>query len=806
MKLTFTLQREGNRKFHIPFFIIIILLSSYIHAQQWVQTRGPGGGDVVDFIEQNGVILSATYGGIYRSTDNGDTWLHSGNGIDDGVFVSTFASTGNYIYGAGTYSGLFRSADNGLNWTEVIVPVSFITKLFASHDTLYVGCDGCGVYRSVGNAASFQQINTGFPAVAIVNSFVQLGSYLYSGLTGNGGSVGVYRTPVNAINWTQVNNGLIVFPSVVDLAVKNNDLWVTVESFNDVGLFRSSNLGATWIEETPAIPGADWPTQLLVAGNDIYCGTNGGVPFKSVDNGASWQIVGNGLKPLSVFCFLAGSAGIFVGYERGIARTTDNGASWQRKILGLTNTSVTSLFADGNTALYASTRTWTMGRSDGIFFTTDGGQNWTAIDSGLLPSPHISTVVKAGGNVIIGGLGLYIKTPADAAFRRPVGIPETVNVNVLMTSGQYVFAGTSGVGEIYRSTDYWLTWAQSNTGLGVQEDQVYSFCEKSGVIYAGAFNALYKSANFGVSWTAAVAGLNSGITITGISVLGNDLFACSRDNRRIYKSNNDGASWVSVNNGLPAIIHFNSIVAANGSLFAGSNLGVYKSDNAGNSWSLFNVGLLPRNNSLSMAIFNGNLFLGTDETSVWAQSLSVLPITLENFSAREENGYVNLYWKTAQEINGKYFDIQRSTDGRNFISLGNINAEGDANGHGYGFIDHDPHHGYNYYRLTMVDMDGNKKYSEVILINLTANASIGMFINPNPARGEATINISGNLKGNATVTAYDMAGKRVADLYAGEINSTAFTTVVNLNAFKKGIYILRLVVNKETVISKLVIQ
>ena len=164
---------------------------------------------------------------------------HSENGITEGTIVTSFASTGNNIYAAGDGSGLLRSTDNGFSWSLVNSPTSFILKLFASHDTLYLGCDGCGVFRSVDEAASFQAINNGFPVNVIVNAFTQFGSYLYTGLRGSGGTVGVYRTPVSVINWTQVNNGLINFPSVNDLAAKGNDLWVSVKNFNDAGVFRS---------------------------------------------------------------------------------------------------------------------------------------------------------------------------------------------------------------------------------------------------------------------------------------------------------------------------------------------------------------------------------------------------------------------------------------------------------------------------------------------------------------------------------------------------------------------------------------
>ncbi len=375
-------------------FLILLAMPFYSTSQAWIQTKGPGGGHIEDMIESNGSILTATYGGIFRSTDNGDTWARTNNGFT----ATSFAVIGNVIYASSSGTGVYRSLDNGITWN--IIPGSnyFNLKIFASHDTLYIGSEGAGVARSINNGP-FQLINAGLPATSNVNSFAQIGQNLYIGLRGNGGSVGIYRTSVNSISWIQMNTGLIDFPSVIDLKTKGTNLYVTTQSFNNYGIFKSIDLGNNWVSISP--PARPFFSYISIYQGDIYAGTFGDGVYKSTDDGANWTDVNTGLKPLTVWTFLPGSNGLFIGFERGVARTTNNALSWNLKNRGLTITSTTSLYSDGDT-LYATTQTAGMGDSDGLFFTIDGGQNWTPMDQGLYPSPQGNAFVKSGNISIIG--------------------------------------------------------------------------------------------------------------------------------------------------------------------------------------------------------------------------------------------------------------------------------------------------------------------------------------------------------------------------------------------------------------------
>ena len=96
-------------------------------------------------------------------------------------------------------------------------------------------------------------------------------------------------------------------------------------------------------------------------------------------------------------------------------------------------------------------------------------------------------------------------------------------------------------------------------------------------------------------------------------------------------------------------------------------------------------------------------------------ALGVLPVTLIDFTAKNNNDKIALQWKVASEINLKLYAIERSSNGQTFENIGTVNAVNLFTDNGnYNFDDNFPLQGINYYRLVMVDKDGTTKYSKII--------------------------------------------------------------------------------------------
>lgn len=94
-----------------------------------------------------------------------------------------------------------------------------------------------------------------------------------------------------------------------------------------------------------------------------------------------------------------------------------------------------------------------------------------------------------------------------------------------------------------------------------------------------------------------------------------------------------------------------------------------------------------------------------------------LPITLLYFKGELNGNNVLLTWKTLSEINSDYFLIERSTDAYSWEFIGRVNSSGNStNPIEYFLIDDSPKYGYNYYRLTQFDNNGDHEKFNIIAV------------------------------------------------------------------------------------------
>ncbi|MBC7935034.1 MAG: hypothetical protein H7Y86_06710 [Rhizobacter sp.] len=156
-----------------------------------------------------------------------------------------------------------------------------------------------------------------------------------------------------------------------------------------------------------------------------------------------------------------------------------------------------------------------------------------------------------------------------------------------------------------------------------------------------------------------------------------------------------------------------------------------------------------------------------------------LPLTLLSFNATEQNGGILLQWKTANEINAAYFDIEKSSNGIYFNTLGKVySASIYSFENNYRYLEKNLPNGVYYYRLKMFDTDGRFTYSPVIFITIKNKKELLVY----PTITYSSFNIS-----NANeIYLYNSAGSFMKRLYNG---------LNNISDLPNGLYILR---NSET--------
>ncbi|WP_426295264.1 T9SS type A sorting domain-containing protein [Dyadobacter endophyticus] len=169
-------------------------------------------------------------------------------------------------------------------------------------------------------------------------------------------------------------------------------------------------------------------------------------------------------------------------------------------------------------------------------------------------------------------------------------------------------------------------------------------------------------------------------------------------------------------------------------------------------------------------------------------SESAMPVTLTYFKAAKEGGIANLAWATAEEVNNKGFEIQRSADARNWNIIGFVeNQTEGGNSKGalsYDFKDASPMTGTNYYRLKQIDLDGTYMYSSAVALRFDVVKG-ALSVYPNPVvNGRLSLNLPH--AGSYKASIYNVAGVEV--MQANQSGDS-----LDIRNLRAGLYVVRIV-------------
>lgn len=93
---------------------------------------------------------------------------------------------------------------------------------------------------------------------------------------------------------------------------------------------------------------------------------------------------------------------------------------------------------------------------------------------------------------------------------------------------------------------------------------------------------------------------------------------------------------------------------------------------------------------------------------------TTLAVELSDFSCQKEERSIEIKWRTESEVNSDYFVLEKSEDGVQFHPFIQTKAQGNTSlPTDYIISDNIPVNGVNYYRLTEVDVDGERKTYDV---------------------------------------------------------------------------------------------
>jgi photosystem II stability/assembly factor-like uncharacterized protein len=517
-----------------------------------------------------------------------------------------------------------------------------------------------GLFAQTPQPVTWQPLNG--PHGGSVLSFASdSNGYIYAGAGYN--DKGLYRSDDGGLTWLRISNGIPLGDRTVDCIIIADSGHILIGTNSHIGSFfyRSADQGRTWIESIRM--GAKSFTKNS-EGNIFAGGTEYGAIHISSDNGHSWERIQVPLGQVDEIAINEDGHIFIVGWS--MYRSTDNGENWVAITSGLTD-NVRSIAIDGNGHLYAGS--WgEYASNSGIFKSVNNGDSWFPVKPGFRVNSHHNIAISKQGYIFVGSWGSGIWKSVDEGetwTQQNQGLEHLYMRYIHIAADGIILAGTDA-GGMYRSADDGETWQQ--VGLPVASVKKMIINPINGDIFA-AVNGVSLSSDAGTTWQPVNSGLGNldvrSLTITPDGTL----FAGGAGGGYnppppVYRSVNNGESWVRSDNGIPNHSVEAMAVDDNGSVYAGNYYGVFRTDDNGSNW--VNIGEVSGAKSLE---FNtaGDLFLAS-----WGQGLWKLPsgdTTWVNLTANIQASWI---WTLFIDSNDYIFTAdKRSTDGgETWTSLG----------------------------------------------------------------------------------------------------------------------------------------
>ena len=365
------------------------------------------GVEIITFGENKSEVFMAGLQGVYRTYDNGKTWIETNTGFVGSEVVDLATALDGTMY-ATTYNlGIFKSTDGGKNWVFASFGIkNWYGMQLATHpedpDTIFTTTNG-GVYKSTNAGESWKLIGS---SELCDDEDVGGGNCHYHGiiiekeapfkvLVGSGGDqyakegVGLTGSEDSGESWRNSDDGFVRDVHVSKLIIdpnNNNVFYATTQGETEytdkvgdgAGVFKSTDRGNNWSQINNGLNSLE-TNVLVVDPNDsetLYLGTDDDGVYKSTDGGETWKKLNVSYIPKSfgvgdIIVDPQNSNNIYIGtvdYFRlsesrgvlgdfGIYKSTDGGTTWEEFNSGLKHLGVFSLeLSEENRILYAGTR------------------------------------------------------------------------------------------------------------------------------------------------------------------------------------------------------------------------------------------------------------------------------------------------------------------------------------------------------------------------------------------------------------------------------------------------------------------
>ena len=525
--------------------------------------------------------------GVYRSTDDGATWVASNTGMGNlAVGMMIMLPTDPNVILAVTSGGIYKSTDGGSSWARKSSNTNNYKDIrFNPADpTIVYATEGGKFYRSTNTGDSWTQITSGVVTGTrlVIGVSANQPGWVYLCQT-NGAFAGLLRSTDNGLTFTTQS----ATPNIMDYACDGSG--TSSQAWYDLCIAVDPNNAGT----------------LYVGGVNIWKSTNAGVSWTIASHwvGSSW---GTSCAPsvhADIHCLVWSPANgnLFTGCDGGIYKSINGGTSWTDLSSGL---AISQVYKIGQSAIK---QTLTMNGYQDNGTSKNTGPNFTTVlgGDGMECIVDYSDTLFRYGSIYYGDIyrssgGGYSEIAANGshgitesgAWVTPYILHETVPSTMFI-----------GYINVWRSTNVKassssaVTWTKISTG----ESATCSVLEQSpanvDILYVVRSGALKRSDNANAAtpaWTAC--SLPGGATPTDLEAHPTDQnIVYATAGTKVYKSTDKGLTWTNISGTLPAV-NISCLVYdknSNEGLYVGNKTNVFYKDATMSDWVAFSTGLPP---------------------------------------------------------------------------------------------------------------------------------------------------------------------------------------------------------------------
>ena len=486
----------------------------------------------------------------------------------------------------------------------------------------------------------------------------------YSGL--------IMKTTDGGLTWVEKSSGITQTLYGIDFignfGIAVGSAGTLIKSTDGGETWTSSNYGTTTLYDIHFIN----ETTAYLAGSSATTGRL----LKTTDAGATWIDISSLLPGISgtvrSISFPSVNVGFICTSVGTIYKTANAGSSWtQSYFIGTTANIINSInFAD---TLFGAAATIN-GR---VILTTDGGTNWSLIQTSLTKTLYsVSTVQQVVNNsllnnsVLIGGDSGTIILSGDngstwnlgftAASQEQLQRGSFPSANVGYVVGGSISTGNS-FGDLLKTTDGGNSWVKLPFQTDYRIYSVFFLNEQLGYVGSQGPSGLYRTTDGGQNWTS----INTGTGVTSSILYDIDFinpdtgFVCYASSQ-VARTTNGGATWSSISPGWSSAAVYDMFIVSTSSIYIlGPGGRISRSTDGGNNFSQLT--------SLGTTTLYSLYFVSADTGFIAASSGKIFktvdglnfneitsPVTTTNYVIRFLNGQIgwlgssggNVYYTT----------------------------------------------------------------------------------------------------------------------------------------------------------------